>query len=113
MVAGSILPLADPILYQMHCLMRCIIMTTLLVVLHLLFINVSGVERVRWDAVQLDRWLQRSQWTFRMEGELVTHVVWILDQDVFALWLLEHEIGNGSDDTPTVRQRDIHLPGKV
>lgn len=113
MVAGSILPLSGPILYQMHCLMRCIIMATLLVVLHLLLINVTGVECVRWDAVQLDRWLQRSQWAFSMEGELVTHVVWILDQDVFALWLLEHEIGNCSNNTPTVRQRDVHLSGKV
>jgi hypothetical protein len=41
------------------------------------------------------------------------HVVGVLDEDVFAFGLLEEEISDSSDDTPTVGERDVHLSSKV
>ncbi len=37
----------------------------------------------------------------------------ILDEDVLALLTLETHINNGSDNTPTVREREVHLVGEV
>ena len=42
-----------------------------------------------------------------------TDLVGILDEDILPLGLLEAQVGNGSHDSPSVRQVDIHLRSKI
>ena len=42
-----------------------------------------------------------------------THLVRVLEQDVLALRLLEAEVGDGADDSPSVGEVDVHLRRKV
>ena len=74
----------------------------------LLFLLLDGVEGVGRDRVQSQNRL--------MSVTLVpcgTYAVWVLDEHILALRLLHAQVGNGTDDTPTVGKRDVHLSRKV
>jgi hypothetical protein len=77
---------------------------------HLLLI--ARVERIVGNGVKSHDRLQSASRhnAYKIQK---THVVWVLDKDVLALWLLEHKIGDSSDDTPSVAERHIHLGSKV
>ena len=45
--------------------------------------------------------------------DMDTHIVWILDQHVFALGLFQSQVRNGPDDSPTIVERHVHLSSKV
>lgn len=48
-----------------------------------------------------------------VERELRTHLVGVLEEYVLALGLLEAQIGDGPDNSPSVGERDVHLRSKL
>lgn len=45
--------------------------------------------------------------------ERTTYLVRVAHEDILALGLLEREVGDRADDTPSVGKVDVHLAGKV
>jgi hypothetical protein len=86
-----------------------------------LFLLLFGIKRVERNSVQSDNRLEKKGIANRIE-QMVSryqkretyarpsrlwipdaHLVGILDEDQFPLWLLHAKIHNGPDDTPPVR----------